>query len=55
MPKTKEEILAALKELDEGEDYVAGFNDIMKEANKNAKSVADLYIVWKIKCSSYLH
>lgn len=40
--KTKEEIIAALQELDGGDDYVAGLNGLVKDANKNSKTVKDL-------------
>ena len=40
--KTKEEIIAALQELDGGDDYVAGLNGLVKDANKNSKAVKDL-------------
>lgn len=42
MPKTKEEILEALKALEGGEEYVTGFNAILKDANKSSKSLKEL-------------
>ncbi len=42
MPKTKEEIIAALGKLEGGADFVAGLNGILKESNDNAHKLDDL-------------
>lgn len=40
--KTKEEIIAALKNVDGGEEFVTGFNNLLKDANNNIKLVKEL-------------
>lgn len=40
--KTKEEIIAALKNLEGGEEFVTGFNNLLKDANNNIKLVKEL-------------
>lgn len=43
MPKSKEDILALFKTLEGGgEDYIAGFNSILAEGAKTAKTVTEL-------------
>ncbi len=40
--KTKEEIIAALKNVEGGEEFVTGFNNLLKDANNNIKLVKEL-------------
>ena len=39
--KTKEEIIAALKNVEGGEEFVTGFNNLLKDANNNIKLVKE--------------
>ena len=40
--KTKEEIIAVLKNVEGGEEFVTGFNNLLKDANNNTKLVKEL-------------
>lgn len=40
--KTKEEIIAVLKNVEGGEEFVTGFNNLLKDANNNSKLVKEL-------------
>ena len=42
MPKTKEEIIAALGTLEDGKEFVSGLNAILKDSNDNAHKLEEL-------------